>query len=86
MILPPPEHLLCGVRHDLDHAAQAFLVEGRLDETALAAPELPLAGQEAMPGEGLVVLVAVLEVVAGILLEEVPDVLGTQEQVDSVGS
>jgi hypothetical protein len=57
-----------------------------LHEAALATPELSFAGQEATSGEGLVVLVAVLEIIAGVLLKEVPDVLRAQEQVDPVGS
>jgi hypothetical protein len=32
------------------------------------------------------VLVAILEIIAGVLLKEVPDVLRAQEQVDPVGS
>jgi hypothetical protein len=57
-----------------------------LDQTALATPELPFAGQEATSGEGFVVLVAVLEIIAGVLLKDVTDVLRAQEQVDPVGS
>jgi hypothetical protein len=61
-------------------------VEGGLGKAALATPGCPLAGQEATSGEGLVVLVAILEIIARVLLEEVSDVLWAQEQVDLVGT
>jgi hypothetical protein len=50
-------------------------VEGWLGKAALAAPEFSLAGEEALTGERLVVLVAILEVVRGVFLEEIEDVI-----------
>jgi hypothetical protein len=61
-------------------------VEGGLGKAAPATPEVALAGEEAAAGEEFVVLVAVLEVVGRILLKEVEDVVGVEEQVDPVGA
>ena len=62
-------------------------VEGRLDELALGAPEIPLGEEEPLSGEGLDELqVGALDVVLVVVLEDVLDVVGVRRRGKLLGA
>ena len=81
---PIRQHRLGRAGHQRAEIGDALAMEGRLRQPPLPEPEIAVAGQQPVAGDGAqqVVLEGVLAVVAGVVLQDVLDAVRVADQID----